>query len=142
MTMFHELLDNPNRCEPGPLQSAARRRFPSIVQKSHLGQRDPGDAIPSSGKYAIIGIATYSPDELRLLDEVETAYPRWGTTSRVAVFDVMECKDMEDVKKHIPAFATVVQTPVVALWDGGKLVSAQTGLRMTREVLQDAGLLK
>ena len=34
LTMFHELLDNPNRIEPGPLQAAARKQFPDVVRRS------------------------------------------------------------------------------------------------------------
>ena len=139
--MFHELLDNPKRCEPGPLQSDARRLFPSLLQTSHLEPRLAGSPVPGTGKYAIIGIATYSRDELALLDEVESAYLQWGKTFKVVVFDLMECKDMEDVKKHVPPFAEVAETPVLALWDSGKPVEMQTGLRMTREGLQKAGLL-
>jgi hypothetical protein len=101
----------------------------------------PGDAVPNSGKYIILGVATYAPDELRLLDEVEATHPQWEKTAKVVVFDIMECKDMVEVRRYVPPFAVVAQTPVVALWEGGKLVASQTGLRMTREVLQNGGLL-
>jgi hypothetical protein len=139
--MFHELLDNPNHREPGSLQSEARRLFPSIVKKSHLEQRMARSPVPKRGKYVIIGVATYSPDDLRLLDEVEAAYRQWQKKSKIVVFDLMECKDMCDVREYVPPFSEVVQTPVVALWDSGKPIAFQTGLRMTREVLQNAGLL-
>jgi hypothetical protein len=140
--MFHELLENPKRLEPGPLQSDARRLFPAIVQRSHLEQHVPGSAVPTTGKYVIIGVATYSPDELRLLDDLEAAHARWGGTSKVVVFDVLDCNDMNDMRKHVPSLMVVVQTPVVAFWDGGKLVASQTGLHLRHEVLHKAGLLK
>jgi hypothetical protein len=141
--MFHELLNNSktNPREPGPLQSDARRQFPLIVKSSHLEQRLPGSPIPSNGKYVIIGVATYSRDELRLLDEIEAAYSQWANTAKVLVFDVMECKDMEDMRSYAPPHVVVAQTPVVALWDGGEAIASQTGLRMTREMLKDAGFL-
>ena len=139
--MFHELLLNPRRLEPGQLQSIARGKFPSIVTQSHLEQHVPGSPVPIHGKFVIIGVATYSPDELRLLDEVEAAYAQWGKT-KVVVFNVLDCNDMNDMRRHVPPLMMVVQTPIVALWDNGKLVTSQTGLRMTREVLQNAGLLK
>src|SRR6266851_3317599 len=104
MTMFHEILDNPNHREPGLLQSEARRLFPTIVTKSHLEKRAPGDPVPSRGQYVIIGVATYSRDDLQLLDDVEAAHPKWGQTSRVVVFDLMDCKDMEDVRRYVPPF--------------------------------------
>jgi hypothetical protein len=140
--MFRELLDNPTRLEPGPLQRDVRHRFPSIIQKSHLEQHVPGSPIPNSGKYIVIGVASYSRDELRLLDDLDAAYPEWANASRVGVFDVLDCKDMNDMRRHLPIFMMVAQTPVVALWDNGNLVASQTGLRMTHEVLQSAGFLK
>jgi len=142
--MFHELLNNSksNPREPGPLQSDARSQFPLIVKNSHLEPRLPGSPIPASGKYVIIGVATYSRDELRLLDEVEAAFPQWEKTAKVVVFDVMECKDMDEMRQFAPPHVVVAQTPVVALWDQGESVASQTGLRMTREVLKDAGFLK
>jgi hypothetical protein len=140
--MFHELLDNPNGREPGPLQADARRLFPSVVKTSHLEQRVPGGPVPCGGKYVILGVATYSRDDLRLLDDLEAAYPQWEKTWKVAVFDVLECKDMAEMRRYLPPFVMVTQTPAVALWDGGKPTASQTGLRMTREALQNAGLLK
>ncbi|HLN32455.1 MAG TPA: hypothetical protein VK395_32305 [Gemmataceae bacterium] len=140
--MFHELLDNPKGNEPGPLQSNAHRLFPSVVKKSHFERRLPSDPVPSDGKYIILGIATYSPEELQLLDDVEAAHQHWDKASKVVVFDVMECRDMNDMRGYVPPLGVVVQTPVVAFWDGGKLVESQTGLRMTRELLQNRGLLR
>ena len=139
--MFSELLDNKKSLvEPGPLQTRARKQFPSVVQKSHLKPYMPGSEIPSSGKYAILGIATYSPLELQLLDDLEAISPQW--VGEVAVFDLMECSDHCDMRNHLPMFAVIRQTPVVAIWDKGELIASQTGLRMTREALQNAGFLK
>ena len=133
VTMFHELLDNAGRLEPGPLQTAARQRFPSIVKRSHLERRVVGDPVPCNGKYIIIGIASYSPRDLRLLDEVDAAYRLWKDVAKVAVFDLMECRDRNDVERFLLNSADVKQTPVVEIWDGGQLMTFQTGLpRRTR----------
>jgi len=101
----------------------------------------PSDPVPSAGKYVVLGIATYSPEELQLLDDLEAAHEQWERSSKVVVFDVMACRDMNEMREYVPPFRVVVQTPVVALWDGGKLVESRTGLRMTRELLQNRGLL-
>src|SRR5262245_53105905 len=102
--MFYELLDNSQRIEPGRLQLRARQRFPTLVQKSDLQQALPGDPRHTSNKsrYLILGVATYSPDDLRLLDEVESSHAQWEQHWNVAVFDVMECKDMADVRQFTP----------------------------------------
>lgn len=140
--MFHELLENTQRLEPGILQADVRKRFPSTVQKSHLEPHVPGSTVPRSGQYVVIGVATYAPEELRLLDDMEAAFPQWGKTSKVAVFDVLDCKNMDDMRRHLAPFMIAKQTPVVALWNNGKLIASQTGLHMTHEVLRGAGFLK
>jgi hypothetical protein len=140
--MFHELLANAGRLEPGPLQTAARQQFPSIVKKSHLERRVVGDPVPCDGKYIIIGIASYSPHDLRLLDEIDAAYALWKDVAKVSVFDLMECRDMNDVGRFLLNAVDVRQTPVVELWDDGQLVTFQTGLPMTHKVLRNAGFLK
>lgn len=140
--MFHELLENPTQCEPGPLQSAAQRLFTSVLQQSHFKKRSVGQAIPNHGKYVIIGVASYSQAELRLLDELEANHLRWDDGYEIVVFDMMECKNMADIVQYVPPFTKVVQTPVIAVWDRGSVAATQTGLHGTREVLQKAGLIK
>jgi hypothetical protein len=139
--MFYELLNNPSGSEPGHLQADARQRFPFIVRKSHLKERIPGP-IPGAGKYVILGIASYSRDELKLLDEVEASHSNWEQDFKIVVFDVMDCKDMVDITEYAPPFSAVTQTPIISLWEGGRPVNSKTGLRMTRETLQGAGVLR
>ena len=98
--MFHELLDNPNRIEPGPLQAAARKQFPDVVRRSHLDFFMAGQHPQYSGKFVLMGIAVYSPRELQLLDAVDAAYPDWQGMAKVAVFDLMKCKTPHDVLEH------------------------------------------
>ena len=96
--MFHELLDNPSRTEPGRLQAAALKQFPDVVRRSHLNFDESGQSPPHSGKYALIGIAVYSPKELQLLDAIDANYVNWRGIATVAVFDLMECKKPQDVR--------------------------------------------
>jgi hypothetical protein len=147
--MFHELLDNPNRIEAGRLQAAARKQFPDVVQRSHLELFKAGQHSPYSGKYALIGIASYSPRELQLLDAVDAAYPDWRDIAKVAVFDLMECKDPRDVLEHYllyqltsPSIRFVPQSPIVGIWDGAVLLALETGLYDTQKLLRNERLLK
>jgi hypothetical protein len=139
--MFHELLENPTGREPGPLQANARQLFTSVLERSHLKPRLPGAPVPDEGEYVILGVASYSPDELQLLDEVEAVHHQWAASSKVAVFDLTTCKGMTDMKGYLPPLSVVAQSPVVALWDRGKLIASTTGLHMTRELLRNRGLL-
>jgi hypothetical protein len=139
--MFHELLDNTG-LDPGTSQSAARQKFPLIVTSSHLDRRMLDDPVPVDGKYIIIGIASYSPLGLRLLDEIEAAYGLWKDVATIAVFDLMECKNVNDVWRFLQKNHDVRQTPAVEIWDGGEFITFKTGLPATREVLRKAGVLK
>jgi hypothetical protein len=150
--MFHELLDNPNSIEPGPLQAAARKQFPDVVRRSHLDFLKAGQHPPYSGKLVLIGVAIYSPPELQLLDAVDAAYPDWRGIAKVAVFDLMDCKDPRDVLEHYifpplyrpsplgPRF--VPQSPIVGIWDGAVLLALENGLYNTQELLRNERLLK
>jgi hypothetical protein len=150
--MFRELLDNPNRIEPGPLQAAARKQFPDVARKSHLDFLNAGRHPPYSGKYVLIGIAIYSPNELQLLDAVDAAYPDWRGTAKVGVFDLMECKDPREVLRHyFPSppsrlsplgFSFVPHSPIVGIWDGAVLMAVETGLYDAQKLLRNERLLK
>lgn len=142
--MFRELLDNPSRREPRDLQSEARQQFPGVVKRSHFESRLPGDPIPSIGKYIVIGVATYAPDDLKLLDDVDATYPQWQAQFKIAVFDMLECKSLCDVQNYVPSpsFMAVVQTPVVAFWDKGSPLALNVGLHKSREILRQTGVLQ
>lgn len=142
--MFHELLANPNGREPGTIQSEAGKEFPNAIRRSHLEQRVSGTPIPNTGKYIVIGVATFAPDDLKLLDEVNATYPEWRGEFKIAVFDMMQCKDICDVQNYVPspAFVPAIQTPVVAFWDKGSPLATQVGLHKTREMLRQTGVLK
>lgn len=150
--MFHELLDNPNRVEPGPLQAAARKQFADVVRRSHLALLEAAQHPPYSGKFVLIGVAVYSPGELQLLDDLNAAYADWRDIAKVAVFDVMDCKDTSDViRRYIlppphrpnPLGPRVLpQSPIVGIWDGAVLSAFETGLYGTQKLLRDERLLK
>lgn len=141
--MFQELLDNPRPIEPGCLQTHARQQFPAVVRISHLRRRVADEPTPaaSESRYVILGIASYAPDELRLLDELESSHPQWHGQWQVAVFDLMECTSPAEVQRFAPQSAAVVQSPAVEIWEGGRLLEANSGLRSTREALRKHGIL-
>jgi hypothetical protein len=140
--IFRKLLDNPGRTTPGILQESARNSVPSVVRASHLKAHVSGACVPTSGTYTVLGVATYSPLELELFDEIEVSYQRWGDRAEVTVFDLSGCDDIRDVMDHLPSVAVTKQTPLVAIWADGKLVNSQSGFRMTREALERIGVLK
>lgn len=70
----------------------------------------------------MIGVATYSLDELRLLDVLESKLSNQaGRSETIHLFDVSACSEMGDFELYIPAIGKVFQTPVVGLWEDGVL---------------------
>ena len=141
--MFRELLNNPKCIEPGQLQKDARARFPILVQTSHLRERlkDKPLSNASTGQKVILGVATYSRDELELLDNLEQSHLDWESSTEISVFDITECKNSCDLRKYLLQDMTNVQTPVVVIWNDGRMVGTQTGLYMVRESLKKANIL-
>lgn len=139
--MFKELLTNPHKIEPGQLQKQARLQFPAVLAESHLRQRLPDSPIPATKNYAIIGVASYAPDELGLLDRVENAHALWDRQWQVAVFDVMEWQSPADAHKYLRQAQAPSQTPVLEMWLDGKLAESRMGLRPVHECLQASGLI-
>jgi hypothetical protein len=95
----------------------------------------------------VIGVATYSGPDMRLLDLVQQAVTRetartmagarapteeapFGVLGlgqrlpeplRVEVFSVLACQSHEDFDLYVPGIGQVFQTPVVGLWVNGTL---------------------
>ncbi|MFO0841710.1 MAG: hypothetical protein U0797_04810 [Gemmataceae bacterium] len=70
----------------------------------------------------MIGVATWSVQDMRWLD----ALSGWATLHpnlvRIDVFNVAECKSPQEFAHYIPEIGKVFNTPVVGLWFGGHLV--------------------
>jgi len=154
--MFHELLDNPNKIEPGKLQADARKDFPGAVRGSHLKLFRKGHCLPHPGKYVLIGVATYSPEELELLDQVNAAHTDWPSSGTVAVFNLLECQNPCQVLEyygHPPlppstgtsgrdSFGQPLQSPVVGIWDGPQFIALVAGLHEAQRLLREQQFLK
>src|SRR5207245_3064669 len=95
-----------------------------------------------AGKRFIIGIATYSADELGLLDQLEQAFDDGKSEiPDVEVFDVLDCEKMSDFERYIPGIEAVYRTPVIGVISDGKLVDHATGLAEVMSTLRRFNVL-
>ena len=133
--MFAELLENPARREPTDLQSEARCKFASYVTRSHLVGRQASAPIPFGG-YIVIGVASYSPLELALLDEVNRKFADWQHGFKIATFDLAACKTASELSQYLPGLAPVARSPIVAVWQDKQLVHECQGLHEARQLLK------
>ena len=137
VSTFSSLLKYRKGKNPGDAQKKASSDFPKRVSQSKLTLRKASDAVPRSGKHFIIGIATYSADELNLLDQLEKSLRNSASgTPNVEVFDVLECDKMSDFERFIPGLHGVVRTPVIGVIFDGKLIDHATGLSEVMSVLR------
>jgi len=109
-------------------------RFPSVVSTSPFRLWSPGNPIPAKGKRLLIGVATWSAYDMKLLDAVSQALQRPVLDLTVEVFNVADCSSPEAFDQYVPGIGRVFQTPVVGLWSDGNLVDKATG-RAGRELV-------
>jgi hypothetical protein len=125
VTPFYDLFLSHRDLLPGEQQRAIEQEFPGVVARTALRWWSPDSGIPAGGTRLVIGVATYSGPDMRLLDLVQEAVTKEDARrmagARVEVFSVMACKSHEDFDRYVPGIGQVFQTPVVGLWVNGTL---------------------
>ena len=122
MIKFHDLLQPRDGLSVGELQESAKRSFPLLVDKSTFKSWSPGKPTSSQGKRLLIGVATYSEADLKLLDLLEEVLQgRAENTLSIDLFNTLDCKSHDDFDNYIPGIGKVFQTPVAGLWENGVL---------------------
>jgi hypothetical protein len=128
MNQFIDLLrSKANGWRPSD-QLEASRRFPDVVATSPFHLWRPGDPIFTEGNRLLLGVATWSGYDMRLLDVIQqTLADRQVTGLRVDVFNVEACQSPESFEHFIPGVGVVYQTPVAGLWEDGVLRQHASG---------------
>ena len=126
MTRFTQLLAPSGIDVPSSQQEYARKQFPELVSRSNLRLWKPGDEIPNNKPRLLLGVATYSDSDMRLLDALDERVGV-GTEERVDVFNVLDCKSQSDFAKYVPGISRVFQSPVVGVWEDGTLKRSLSG---------------
>lgn len=140
MSTFASLLRHRKGQNPAEAQQEARRLFPARVESSRVTLRKAGQR-GRAGKQIVLGLATYSADDLALLDELDARLEENPELGDVQVFDVLSCRTSEDFGKFISGIGDVRRTPVVGVVTNGKLVAKASGLTDVRGTLRRLGLL-
>jgi hypothetical protein len=126
MSRFFDLFRHDTPPPPGQIYADDRPvLFPDVVKQSprlKLWGRD--EPIPEVGRFLLVGVATWSGYDMKLLDLIEQTP---DGPEVVGVFDTAECKSDADFEARIPDIGTVYQMPAVGLWDDGKLVAHGSG---------------
>jgi hypothetical protein len=138
MTPFLNLFQNYRDRMPGEQQALIVQEFPEVVARFGF-ERWSATAGPGSGAdRLVLGVATYSIYDMRLLDLVVNARQNW-TTPRIEVFNTLDCKSVDDLEARIPGIGMAYQTPVAGLWRGGVLREKGWGLPARELVARECG---
>jgi hypothetical protein len=129
MTVFFDLFV---RSSSGPESFAdpawADRQFAALVEASPFRLWRPGDPIPPHGVRILIGVATWSGYDMRLLDVIAEALAHGSAGgSVIEIFNTADCRQLPDFRQYVPRLRQVSHTPVVGVWRDGQLVESKEG---------------
>jgi hypothetical protein len=126
MSRFLDLFRHDTPPPPGKIYADERSDlFPGVVaQSSRLKLWDREGGVPQAGAFLLIGVATWSGYDMKLLDLIEATE---GGPETIGVFDAQECQSVDDFEKRIPGIGSVFQVPAVGLWQDGQLLASGWG---------------
>ena len=138
MSRFIELFWSQRELSPGEHQRTVERNFAAAITDSRLRLWRPGDPITGQGTRVLIGVATWSGYDMRLLDVIDEGMAR-GPAPVVEVFNTSDCHTHDDFKKYVPGMGAVCQTPVVGIWRDGRLEWSGQGAEARERVARMFG---
>lgn len=106
----------------------ADRRFPDVVAASPFHLWQPGDPILEHDVRYLIGVATWSGYDMRLLDVIAEALRQDPIDPPlVDVFNTADCPHQQDFDRYISGIDAVSHTPVMGFWNNGQLACSAQG---------------
>lgn len=126
MNRFLELFRHHTAPPPGQIYADDRSvLFPEVVSHSpRLTLWGKNDSVPATGRFLLVGVATWSGYDMKLLDALEQTP---GGPDAIGVFDTTDCQSNDDFEARIPGIGAVFQMPAVGLWENGMLVARGSG---------------
>lgn len=134
MTRFIELAQVPPPSISGGVALGVRQKerdaqFPAIVAESPFRLWHPGDRIKPTGDRVLIGVATWSPPDLAMLDILASLASAREANLDIDVFNVSSCPTTAAFEEYVPGIGAVFHTPVVGVWIDGVLTDKSSGKR-------------
>jgi hypothetical protein len=109
-------------------------QFQTLIEQGPPQLGRPDMPIPDRETRLLLGVATWSGYDMRLLDVVDSQgrNPQEGLI--VEVFNVAECRKASDFRRYFPKLQQVFHTPVVGVWGNGQFQDAWQG-RQARDII-------
>jgi len=121
MTRFSSLLEPQSEFSVGQQQKAAIEQLAMMIRGSRLHSWKPGDPMTNHGRRILLGVASYSLRDLKLLDTLNEGLDNESAWPRLDIFNCLECRSVQDFEHYVPGIGKVLQTPVVGYWEDGIL---------------------
>jgi hypothetical protein len=117
----------------------ADRQFPALVAESPFRLWHPGDPVPERGRRLLLGVATWSGHDMRLMDVLAEGMARGAAKDLVVeLCNTAECQTPRAFRRYIPKLKTLLQTPFAGIWQDGELDWSRQGYAAREQV---AGML-
>ena len=128
MSRFFNLYLSRPRSGDDPGQDFIEAALPAAVAGSRMRWWPPGGPVVARGTRVLIGVGSYCLYDLRLLDVVDEALAHHPPPApRVDVFSTLACQTAADFARYIPNLPPLYHTPVVGIWQDGRLIEADEG---------------
>ncbi len=115
----------------------ADRRFLELVATSPFHPWRPGEPVAAKGERILIGVATWSGYDMRLLDAIAEAYLQTQVDfTTIDVFNVADCGTSNDFACYYPGPIQITQTPTAGLWKEGQFDSFLQGQAARQELIR------
>ena len=125
MSTFADLLQPGPGELPGVTQRFARAAFPAALAASRLDSWTRADASPTDTAL-VIGAATWSGYDLRLLEVLNLATTHQTGPIRIVVFDI-DSHPPDELNQRIPFEGRLLVSPLVGYWRDGQFVESASG---------------
>ena len=125
---------------PADVQRRAELELPLVLSRSNLHFWRLGEIIISDTTRFLVGVATWSLYDLRLLDALDAEFANGNRVERVDVFDIDSCRTQEDVSAFIPNIGKVFDAPVVGVWRNELQIKHASGYEGRKLLVEAFGL--
>jgi hypothetical protein len=121
--MFKELLLDNNIESLQNLQLNAKKIFPQMIEKSYFEFWNIHFGLPNKKNFILLGIATYSIDDLCFLDDIEKQIYKINIKKmyHIYLYDTSIILDVKYFETIYPGIGKIYQTPIIGFWIKGNL---------------------
>lgn len=113
--------------------------FAELAAEAGIDLYDGVSGPPLSGMWVLALVAPYSRYDMELVDEY--VQRRSDLDLGATFYDVLRCRDDQEIRMLLPGIERPIQPPFVAVWRDGELIRTAQGFEgrtMLRQMMSDS----